>query len=246
MLYYACVQANYFETLRIPIILGSGFRSAAGQPERSAVLSESAAKQLWPGENPVGRSVRLGATDDRAHPASELLAEGPAYLVIGVARDTSGAQFDGGDAKRVYLPLPEDQLQKYPILLRTQSDPAQVMRAIDLAVSSLVLVRWIDSAAPDTGWIRLREYTGVGSMQCLSVGYLIRDDDGRKTIAPHIANPDDEEQRQGTGLMVIPDQAVLSVERLICPSSEPVCVAPVHSFGHEESEPPSSGPSMAA
>lgn len=136
MLYYACVQANYFETLRIPIILGSGFRSAAGQPERSAVLSESAAKQLWPGENPVGRSVRLGATDDRAHPASELLAEGPAYLVIGVARDTSGAQFDGGDAKRVYLPLPEDQLQKYPILLRTQSDPAQVMRAIDLAVSS--------------------------------------------------------------------------------------------------------------
>jgi macrolide transport system ATP-binding/permease protein len=130
-LYYAYVQANYFETLRIPILLGRGF-----QPGRSAVLSESAAKQLWPGENPVGRSIRLGPTDDRAHTASELSAEGPAYLVIGVARDTSGAQFDGGDARRIYLPLPEDQFQKYPILLRTQSDPAQVMKAIDVAVSA--------------------------------------------------------------------------------------------------------------
>jgi hypothetical protein len=104
----------------------------------------------------------------------------------------------------------------------------------------LVLVRWIDSASPNTGWVRLQEYQGVGSMDCISVGYLIRDEAGRKTVAPHIAYPDDEEQRQGTGLMVIPDQAVLSIERLICPSS--ACAAAVHSSdrqecGHSSSEP---------
>jgi len=136
VLYYGYVQANYFETVRIPIVLGRGFQSAGGQYERSAILSESVAKELWPGENPVGRSIRLGPTDDRVHSGSELTPEGPAYVIIGVVRDTSGAQLDGGDARRVYLPLPEDQLPRYPILLRTQSDPAQMMKAIDLAVSS--------------------------------------------------------------------------------------------------------------
>ncbi len=39
--------------------------------------------------------------------------------------------------KRVYLPLPENRLQGYSILIRTQSDPAQVVRAIDAVISSI-------------------------------------------------------------------------------------------------------------
>jgi predicted lysophospholipase L1 biosynthesis ABC-type transport system permease subunit len=79
----------------------------------------------------------LGATDERFYNRSELFATGPAYQVVGVARDTRGAEFDGSDSKRVYLPLPEDRLQRYSILIRTQSDPAQVMRAIDPVISSI-------------------------------------------------------------------------------------------------------------
>ena len=74
-------------------------------------------------------------------------------------------------------------------------------------------------------------------MECVSVGYLIREDNGRKTIAPHLAYPDDEEQCQGNGIMVIPDQAVLLVQRLICPSLEassgPACEALAHSADHQ-------------
>lgn len=49
---------------------------------------------------------------------------GPAYEVIGVARDTRGVQFDGSDSKQVYLPLPEDHLPGRPVLIRIASDPA--------------------------------------------------------------------------------------------------------------------------
>jgi putative ABC transport system permease protein len=136
-LHYAYVQANYFQTLGIPLFLGGGFQPRAGQAEYSVILSESAAKQLWPGQNPIGRRLRLGATDERFHNRSELFASGPAYQVVGVARDTRGVEFDGSDFKRVYLPLPEDRLQSYPILIRTQSDPAQVMRAIDPLIPSI-------------------------------------------------------------------------------------------------------------
>jgi predicted permease len=137
ILTYGYVQANYFQTLGIPLFMGRGFESQAGQPEYSVILSESAAKQLWPGQNPIGRKLRLGATDERFHNRSELFASGPAYQVVGVARDTRGAQFDGSDSKRVYLPLAEDRLQGYSILMRTLSDPAQVMRAIDQVISSI-------------------------------------------------------------------------------------------------------------
>ncbi len=136
ILYYTYVQPNYFETLGIPLFLGRGFQSH-GQPEHSVILSESAAKQLWPGQNPVGRSVRLGATDERFHNGSQLLADGPAYQVAGVARDTRGVEFDGSDSRQVYLPLPDDRLQDHPLLIRTRSDPGQVLRAIDPAISSI-------------------------------------------------------------------------------------------------------------
>ncbi len=136
ILYYTYVQPNYFGTLGIPVLLGRGFESH-GQSGHSIVLSESAAKQLSPGQNPIGLSVRLGATDEKAHNSSELVADGPTYQVVGVARDTRGVQFDGSDSRQIYLPLPDDRLQDRPLLIRTESDPEQVIRAIDRVISSV-------------------------------------------------------------------------------------------------------------
>lgn len=67
----------------------------------------------------------------------EVLPDGPGYRVIGVARDRRGATFDGSDSNLAYVRLPEDRLQDYPILVRTQSDPKSVMRAIRPLISSV-------------------------------------------------------------------------------------------------------------
>ena len=134
--YYTWVQPNYFQTLGIPLLLGNGLEPQTGQPERSEIVSESAARELWPGRNPIGRSVRLG-TDQKFHTKSELLPDGPTWQVIGVVSDTRGVEMDGSDSAQVYLPLPEDRLRDYPILIRTQSDPALVTLALDSVVSSV-------------------------------------------------------------------------------------------------------------
>jgi macrolide transport system ATP-binding/permease protein len=135
-LYYTWVQPNYFETLEIPLLLGSRFQPQTGQPARAVIVSESAARELWPGRNPIGRSLRLG-TGEKFHASGELLPDGPTWQVIGVASDTRGVQMDGSDSAQVYLPLPEDRLHDYPILIRTQGDPALVTLALDSAVSSV-------------------------------------------------------------------------------------------------------------
>ena len=86
-LYYAYVQANYFET------------PSESRSFWAAVFNQDAPPfSVNPPRSSFGRArIRLAAasvwapTDDRAHTASELSAEGPAYLVIGVARDTRAA-----------------------------------------------------------------------------------------------------------------------------------------------------------
>lgn len=134
--YYTFVQANYFETLGIPLLYGRGFHSQTGQPEPAVILSESAAKELWPGENSIGRSLRLG-THGPTQSKNEMLPDGQAYQVIGVARDTRGVNFDGSDSEQIYVPLPEDRMLDYPVLIRTWSDPTQFMGAIGPVISSV-------------------------------------------------------------------------------------------------------------
>jgi predicted permease len=135
-LYYTWVEANYFDTLGIPLSRGSGFRAQTGQPEQAVIVSESAAQRLWPGQNPIGQSVRLG-TDEQSHGKGELRPDGPTWQVIGVARDTRGVTMDGSDSQQIYVPLPKERLQDYPLLVRTHADPAAVMRAIEPMIAAV-------------------------------------------------------------------------------------------------------------
>ena len=135
-MHYTWVDATYFQTLDIRVDLGRVFRQT-GESQHSIILSESAARQLWPGQNPIGRSVRLGATDNKFRAPSDLVADGLTYQVVGVARDIRGFELNGSDSRLLYLPLSEDKLADYPILVRTQSDTAPVIRSIDAVISSV-------------------------------------------------------------------------------------------------------------
>lgn len=136
LFYYTYVQSNYFEVLGIPLVAGRSFPSH-GQAGRSVILSESAASQLWPGKNPVGRSIRLGPSDEQVHPRTELSTGGSLYRVIGVARDIRGVALDGSDSGQIYLPLSDNRLPGRSILIRTRSSPGKTMRSIGPLVSSV-------------------------------------------------------------------------------------------------------------
>jgi hypothetical protein len=128
------------------VLLGRSFQQQGGEPEQSVILSESAAKQLWPNQNPIGRSLRLGPTDEQSHPRGELAADGPAYQVVGVARDKRYVAFESGFSNEVYLPLPKSRLNGRPLLIRAGTDLTQVRRAIDTVISSIDPNMWTSSA----------------------------------------------------------------------------------------------------
>ena len=98
------VSANYFETLSIPVLQGRSFsaQDVRGGPP-VAIINRAMARQVWPGQNPLGKRFRLG-------PASVPFAE-----VVGVVRDTRGARLWEAERPYVYLPL----------LLSAQGPPVQ-------------------------------------------------------------------------------------------------------------------------
>jgi predicted permease len=137
---YTYVEPDYFETLGIPLRLGRSFDSQT-RNGRFVILSESAARQVFGRENPLGRRMRMGLIDERQHRDSELVADGPAYEVVGIAGDTRGASFDASDSKQIYIPLTDDRAAEgiiaRPLLVRTQSDPASTISQAEKMIASI-------------------------------------------------------------------------------------------------------------
>ena len=148
ILYYNYVQDNYFATLNIPLSIGSGFSSIGAGIDPVAIVSESAARDLWPGKNPVGQKLTLDG-GDQFHSKDELLPVRTAYQVVGVARNTRGVLIDGTDIRKVYLPLPAGRLDDRPLLIRTKGDPWLLKDDVGKILSSLDSNMIVSSATLD-------------------------------------------------------------------------------------------------
>lgn len=84
----------------------------------------------------------------------------------------------------------------------------------------LVLIKWVDSAQPISGWHHLsdlKDYQKV--ISCYSVGWLIYDDNKIKMLAPNVGDPNDDNNIQGCGVMRIPTVAVKKIIKLKPPNS---------------------------
>jgi putative ABC transport system permease protein len=122
---YRVVTPNYFETMGIPLLQGRLITSSDTEKAPDVVVINSAmARTFWPGENPLGKRIQLGALPDTQIPYME---------IVGVVGDV--LQGLGDDAKtEMYSPY--RQADKYfPILqlsmvLRTTTEPHAAVSAL--------------------------------------------------------------------------------------------------------------------
>jgi len=135
-LLYTYVEPGYFETLGIPVLVGRAFDSQALNG-RVAILSESAARQIFGQSSPVGGAIRMGLIDELDHRTADLVADGPEHQIVGVAGDTRGWTFDGSDSRQIYLPLPANGVEARPFLVRTQSDPSALIARVEDMIGSI-------------------------------------------------------------------------------------------------------------
>jgi predicted permease len=116
---------GYFETMAIPILSGRGFQASdtAGAP-RVAVVNEQFAKHYWPGEDAVGKHIRL---DSRA---------GTPVEIVGVSQ-TIKYQNTYEPMDFLYMPLAQHPIARMTLMLRSSGDPLQLIQSVKNVVRTL-------------------------------------------------------------------------------------------------------------
>lgn len=109
------VDENYFGTLRIPLARGRAFsgRDDDGAP-LVAIVNETAAGQFWPGQDPIGKRIRL--TDEN----NEWME------VIGVARTGKYRFLMERPTPFLYVPYAQHPKSRMLLLLEAAGDPASL------------------------------------------------------------------------------------------------------------------------
>lgn len=123
---YRQVTAGFFAALQVPLRKGRLFdeRDAQGQP-LVAVVSEAAARRLWPGEDPIGKELVIG---DRT-PAPR--------RVVGVVGDLHDAGLDRAVEPEVYVPSLQKPARSMSLVVRTTGDPLALAPALREVVRGL-------------------------------------------------------------------------------------------------------------
>jgi putative ABC transport system permease protein len=112
----ASVSGRFFETLGLPVVQGRGIRDSDDQGfQRVVVVSESVARQFWPGGSPVGSRVRLSKNE-------------PWHTVVGVCGDVKD-WFSNLPTAIVYTSFRQAPQPAVTLLMRTAGDPMAAVSA---------------------------------------------------------------------------------------------------------------------
>ena len=134
------ISPAYLRAMRIPLLSGREFddRDSADSPP-VVLVNESAARRLWPGENPIGKRFRFGDT------------KGPWRTVVGVVGDVLHKGLDASKTLQVYLPETQFVDSDMMLVVRTSNEPASLAAAVRGAIAA------VDPQAPISGVATMQE-----------------------------------------------------------------------------------------
>lgn len=128
---YRVVTPGYFETAGLRLIRGRLLSDSDSRDRSPAVvIDEALARRQWPGQDPIGREIILGALPDNA-----LIPRSP---IVGVVSDVKQLGLDSDPPGMVYVPhrlMPF--WPTFAFMLRTSVEPASVMPAARARIRAL-------------------------------------------------------------------------------------------------------------
>src|SRR6202167_4151645 len=125
------VMSDYFRTMGVPLVLGRPLTAADNEKSPAvAVISQEAARSLFPGQNPIGQRFQFARLD---------------WQVVGVVGDVK-SYLDKPAEAGVYIPLAQTP---YPVLnlvsiwfpeyivVRTSADPLALSRTVEQQLEAI-------------------------------------------------------------------------------------------------------------
>jgi putative ABC transport system permease protein len=122
---------DYFDAIGIPLKRGRGFTEAdrAGSP-RVVLITEAAARQYFPGEDPIGKTIKLGWGRGPGKP----MAGGE---VVGIVGDIKAAALNEPNPPQIYMPLRQWPVSFMTVVVKTSLPPLTLAEAARAQVAAI-------------------------------------------------------------------------------------------------------------
>jgi predicted permease len=118
---YRVATPSYFHTMGIPLRAGRLFDDRdEANPAAGVLINEACARRVFPGEDPLGKRIKLGANPERL----------PFITVIGVVGNVRHVGLDIAPAPEIYRPYAVNPLGNPILVIRTASDPSTLASTI--------------------------------------------------------------------------------------------------------------------
>ncbi len=113
---------GYLETIHLPLLRGRGFNDEDGAANHeTAILTREAARQFWPGQDPIGKRFRV--YDEKGKP-------GNWTTVVGVTADIV-QEIDENDPKPLFfVPYRQEGWTNMALVVESAADPIPSVRAV--------------------------------------------------------------------------------------------------------------------
>ncbi|MDQ6827286.1 MAG: ABC transporter permease [Gemmatimonadota bacterium] len=113
--------ADYFKTMGIPIVRGRSFTDAdrAGS-HHVAIISQENARRYFPGEDPIGKSITTGFSNEEGDFGGEIVA---------IAGDVKDTGLDANVEPATYFPLDQAPMNGLSVVLRTTGNASSIFNA---------------------------------------------------------------------------------------------------------------------
>ncbi len=120
------ISPGYFKTLGIPIVEGRAFTEGdTDKTHRVVVINQEMAKEFWPGEDPIGRTLRTGT------------GSGKPIEVVGVARDSKYGDLFDKPTPYLYKPLGQQFVSILTLQVRSLLPPVTLDREVEQQIHHL-------------------------------------------------------------------------------------------------------------
>ena len=122
------VLPGYMDALSIPLKAGRVFTTKDDESApRVAIISETAARRYWPGENPIGKQLRLHVNEPSRRPRE----------IVGVVGDVRTRGMELVPVPVVYTPHAQYGPESMTMTVRGTGDPAALLPQLQAALAAM-------------------------------------------------------------------------------------------------------------
>jgi predicted permease len=106
------VGASYFSLMNLPVVRG---RTFLPEEHNAVIVSESAARAVWPNQDPIGKVWTLAGAE---------------RTVTGVVKDSGANLLFDPESIEAYVPIEGVDVERSALILRSHTDPATLVRMV--------------------------------------------------------------------------------------------------------------------